>query len=269
MNFELRNIFLGLSVMVLTACEVIPENQQWIPVGMTSSDRTTLIVEFSGLACNNCPKAAETAHDLLEYYGEQLVVVEMHPASNSLTQAAKPEWDYTCPEADEYYTAWNIPSLPGGVINMAPINNAYNIAHEEWGTACMNASTISSPVTITQHVEKNTTNKLQLETTIKNLSNELQDLKYIAWVTEDSIVGPQVMPNRTTNKNYVHNHILRGAITPIWGQALQVQPADSATISLTYTLPEKVVPHNCNIVGIITKNGEAIQVNEYKLKNIK
>ena len=264
-------IFLVCSVSILTmlgACEVIPKENLLIPVNTEDSNRTSLIVEFSGLNCNNCPNAATMAHDLQEYYGEKLVIVEMHPASNSLTQAGRPEWDYTCPEADEYYIAWKIPSLPGGVINMHPTKESYNVAYQEWGTACMNAAKMLSPVTITQQVQKDSTNSLQIEATIRNLSYDLLKLKYIAWLTEDSIIGPQKMPNNKINTEYLHNHILRDAITSTWGQSIELEAGDSTTVSLNYPLPAKVVPKNCNIVGIVLKDNEAIQVNEYKLKNI-
>jgi hypothetical protein len=49
---------------------------------------------------------------------------------------------------------------------------------------------------------------------------------------------------------------------------MEVDAENSTTISLSYALPEKVIAKNCNIVGIVMKNGEAIQVNEYKLNKI-
>jgi hypothetical protein len=76
------------------------------------------------------------------------------------------------------------------------------------------------------------------------------------------------MPNKKTNKEYVHNHILRDAITSTWGTPITVAVGESTDIALTYTLPENVVANNCNIVGVLMKAGTAIQVNEYKLKNI-
>lgn len=254
------------SVLLLTilvvACEVIPENDRLIPIEMEEADRTTLIVEFSGLQCNNCPNAATMAHELQEYYGEKLVVVEMHPASNSLTQAGRPEWDYTCPESDEYYKHWQVPFLPYGVINMSQ-----SAEYQTWGTACQHSAKMIAPVNLTHAVHADAST-LQIEATIENLSYDIMSLEYIAWLTEDSIVGPQVMPNKKTNKEYVHNHILRDAITDVWGQSVQVAVGSSTTISLRYTLPEHVVAKNCNIVGVVMKDGTAIQVDEYKLKYI-
>ena len=247
---------------LLTACEVIPENDQFIPVEMEETNRTTLIVEFSGLQCNNCPNAATTAHDLQEYYGDKLVVVEMHPASNTLTQAARPEWDYTCPESDEYYKHWEIPFLPFGVVNMSQKEE-----YQTWGTACQQSAMMLSPVTLTQAIQVDSCN-IQIVATIENLSYDGLSLEYIAWLTEDSIIGPQIMPNKKTNREYVHNHILRDAITSTWGTPTTVESGESSSISLNYTLPNNVVAKNCNIVGVVMKDGTAIQVNEYKLKNI-
>lgn len=247
---------------LLTACEVIPENDRLIPVEIEETNRTTLIVEFSGLQCNNCPNAATTAHDLQEYYGDKLVVVEMHPASNTLTQAARPEWDYTCPESDEYYKHWEIPFLPFGVVNMSQKEE-----YQTWGTACQQSAMMLSPVTLTQAIQVDSSN-IQIVATIENLSYDGLSLEYIAWLTEDSIIGPQIMPNKKTNREYVHNHILRDAITSTWGTPTTVESGESSSISLNYTLPNNVVAKNCNIVGVVMKDGTAIQVNEYELKNI-
>lgn len=259
----LRFIYHILTIVILTACEVISESDQKIPIEMEETNRTTLIVEFSGLKCNNCPLAAEEAHNLLAMYGEKLVVVEMHPASNSLTNGGN-KWDYTCPSADEYYKHWQIPFLPYGVINMSQ-----QTEYQEWGSAYQQASKMVSPITLIQQVQIDSTNTLQIEASINNLSYQHLDVQYIAWLTEDSIVGGQLMPDgKTQKKDYVHNHILRDAITDIWGMPIEVSAETSTTIPLTYPLPKKVIAKNCNIVGIVMKNGEAIQVNEYKLNKI-
>ena len=62
-----------------------------------------LVEKYTGPKCVNCPTAAEEAHSLLTEYPDNLVVVAMHPADNHFTQTGKPEYDYTCPEANDYY----------------------------------------------------------------------------------------------------------------------------------------------------------------------
>ena len=259
-----------LLTILLTTCEVIPENERLIPIETESSNRTTLIVEFSGLKCNNCPLAAEEAHNLLSLYGNKLVVVEMHPASNKLTEA-KPEYDYTCAASDLYYQHFggdNTTPLPIGVVNMTKTDGDYFVKYQLWGSACIASSKITSPVTIAQAVDVSS-NELHINATISNISTDMIDVQYIAWLTEDKIIGPQMMPEGTANPTYEHNHVLRDAITDEWGTALQINGKETETLSMTYTLPTHVNIENCNVVGIVMKDNVAIQVNEYKLKNIK
>ena len=271
MNFELRNTAIGLTSLLLAACQVIPEEERLIPVEQEETNRTTLLVEFSGLRCSNCPLAAEEAHNLLSMYGENFVVVEMHPASNTLTQAAA-QYDYTCPASDTYYIHCGGTSstpLPTGVMNLARTDADYFVDYLSWGAAYSQSAKKMSPVRLTHTVQMDTTNNsLEIEANIFNLSLEAFDVQYIAWLTEDSIVGMQMMPNGKTRKDYVHNHVLRDAITDVWGMPLEIPIDGSKSISLSYTLPEKVNPANCNIVGIVMKDGEVIQAQEYKLKDI-
>ena len=89
MKTNWKYITLVLSIALLVACEVIPEGERLIPVETEETNRKILLVEFSGVKCNNCPIAAEEGHKLQHLYGEKLVIVEMHPASNALTNGGK------------------------------------------------------------------------------------------------------------------------------------------------------------------------------------
>lgn len=267
MNFTLKNIAIGFVSILLVACEIIPEGERLLPIELEKSNRTTLLVEFSGLKCNNCPLAAEEAHNLLSLYGDKLVVVEMHPASNPLT-AAKAEYDYTCAASDFYYNYFggnNTTPLPVGVVNMSKTNDVFFVKYQEWGAAYSIAAKMASPVAITPKINTKE-NQLHIEATIDNLSANALDIQYIAWLTEDNIVGLQMMPDGKPVSDYVHNHILRGAITEEWGTAVQIDGNASTTLTLTYTIPENVKTENCNVVSIIMKDNMAIQANEYKLK---
>ena len=68
-----------------------------------------------------------------------------------------------------------------------------------------------------------------------------------------------------TDKNYAHNHLLRASITPIWGDVLPIEAHMTKQAVYEYTLPEKVVKENCNIVAIVSINGEVVQVQETKI----
>ena len=60
------------AALALSACEVIPENEQIVevftPADTSQYKRASLLVEFSGWRCMNCPNAAAVAHELQEQY---------------------------------------------------------------------------------------------------------------------------------------------------------------------------------------------------------
>lgn len=263
-------IYIIGTILLATSCQVIPEDERLLPIDLEQSNRTTLLVEFSALQCVNCPLAAEEAHNMITLHQDRLVVVEMHPASNKLT-AAKPEWDYTCEEADIYYTHFggtNSTPFPTGVINFAKVKDEYFLSHSLWEAAYTAAAAIPSYVDITLDVTTDDgAHSIEIESTITNLATIDVEVQYILWLTEDSIVGPQLMPDGALNQNYSHNHMLRDAITDVWGTPLHLAANQSNSQIDTYIMPEKVNPINCNVVAIVLKNNEVIQAKEYKLKN--
>lgn len=246
-------------VLGLAACQVIPENDRLLPVETLETERTSLLIDFSAVSCVNCPDAAEEAHKLLEQYGDQLVVIEAHPASNPLTFS--PDYDYTCPAADSLYIAFGGNSttpLPTGVVNMKlQSDGKYMTAYSSWGSAIFAANNDTTITPINMELAISEKNDVQLS--ILNLSETTLQVNAYMWLTEDSIIGVQLMPNNSINEAYVRNHLLRDNILPNSGKTLTIEPYNKNNISIPYTLPQKVVAEHCHIVAAIVANGEVIQ----------
>lgn len=260
---------------LLTACEVIPAGEReeiiFTPTDPNAVKRTSLLIEYSGWLCVNCPTAAEEAHHLKEQYGENLVVIVMHPESNPNTRHNnKPALDYTCPEADSIYTMMggtNTTPFPTGSVNMLKNDTkGYFSDYDNWGTLISQAYAAPKPVILSHDAYGYTDSRyIWMAVDITNLDSLPIDATLHVWLTEDSIVGSQKKPEGT-DKNYVHNHLMRASITPIWGEALPIDAHMTQQVVYEYTLPDKVVKENCNIVSIISVNGEVIQAHETKIK---
>ena len=197
----------------LTSCEVIPESEQLIPVQIpdTSAHRHVLL-EFTGFRCVNCPAAAETAANLQHLYGDKLIVIALHPASNPFTQGA---YDYTCPEADSIYQfLGGLPttSFPTGSIDMRLFDDSYFVSPADWAT------------------------KLN---TLHHTPSTIHHTSY--WLVEDSICGPQAMPDGTVNMQYYHRHVLR---------AIAQQPFTA--------LPTQYDPAHCSVVTVYSDSDKQI-----------
>ncbi|MBR5573421.1 MAG: Omp28 family outer membrane lipoprotein [Paludibacteraceae bacterium] len=273
-----------VAVAMLTACEVIPEDERdfevFIPRDTTTNDstqtlpvtvkRSSLLIEYSGWMCVNCPTAAEVAHQLKEQYGEQLVVVVMHPESNPNTRHNnKPALNYTCPEADSIYIMMggtSTTAFPTGNINLFKHDTkSYFTDYSMWGKYISQAYSNPKPVIINQEVKGTAESKdINIVVDITNLDITAIEATLQVWLTEDNVIGSQKKPEGT-DKNYVHNHLMRASISPIWGEVLSIDAQMTEQVVYEYTLPDKVVKENCNIVAIVSVNGEVVQAKETRI----
>ena len=234
-------IYILLFVIALFAsCDVIHEQDRFIPVAEETGTASILLVEFTGVGCVNCPNAAAEAHRLKSSYGNRLVVVEMHPSDNPFT-AAKPEYDYTSAAADKYYRMYGGTAstpLPTGVVNGAEYDGAFFTDFRLWGSAIAEAAAVHTNVTLSLSVSHNG-NDISVEI---NAANSPDGAMLLVWLIEDSLIGPQLMPDGTTNMSYVHNHVLREEIYS--GYA-------ATDYTFDYTIPSRYNASQCSIAAVL------------------
>ena len=270
MKINWKYMTMVLAVGLLAACEIIPDGERedviFTPTDPSAVKRTSLLIEYSGWQCVNCPTAAEEAHRLKELYGEELVVVVMHPESNPNTRHNnKPALNYTCPEADSIYIMMggtNTTPFPTGNVNMVKDETkGYFNDYDKWATLVSQAYANPKPVLLSQEIDKIDTNMVFIAVDITNLDSVAIDATLQVWLTEDGVIGSQKKPEGT-DKEYAHNHLLRASISPIWGEKLLIDASMTQQIVYEYTLPEKVKKENCNIVAVVSVDGEVIQANQ-------
>ena len=263
-----------LLTMLFVACEVIPAGEReeviFTPTAPDAVKRSSLLIEYSGWQCVNCPTAAEEAHRLKELYGEDLVVVVMHPESNPNTRHNnKPALNYTCPEADSVYLMMggtNTTPFPTGNVNMVQdMSKGYFQDFDKWGTLVSQAYASPKPILLSQEVRGSADSRdIWMAMDITNLDTKVIEATLQVWLTEDSVMGSQKKPEGT-DKNYAHNHLMRASISPLWGETLPIDAHITQQVVYEYTLPDKVVKENCNIVAIVSVNGEVVQAKETRI----
>ena len=274
MKIDWKHIYIVLAAVLLAACEVIPVGEReeviFTPTDPSAVVRSSLLIEYSGWQCVNCPTAAEEAHRLQELYGENLVVVVMHPESNPNTRHNnKPALNYTCPEADSIYIMMggtNTTPFPTGNVNMVkePTKGYFN-DYDQWATLVSQAYAAPKPMLLS--VEANgyaDSRDVWMAVDMTNLDSKAAEVTLQVWLTEDSVIGSQKKPEGT-DKEYAHNHLLRASITPIKGESMVIDAHMTHQIVYEYTLPDKVVKENCNIVAIVSVNGEVVQAKETRI----
>ena len=261
------------AALALSACEVIPENEQIVevftPADTSQYKRASLLVEFSGWRCMNCPNAAAVAHELQEQYGEELVVVVMHPESNPNTRYGNNQAvNFTCPEADSVYIhmgGTNATPFPTGNINYHMQDNSYFSSSDTWATQV--SQYYGGSTIIMQQSVYCDAKDVTIDVELYHLGSSSQlDATLQIWLTEDGIVGKQIMPDGKTNNEYTHNHLLRASVLPsVWGEAHVLPNLTPKNFTYHYTLPDKVVAENCHIVSVLSVGGIVVQTKETKI----
>ena len=214
----IKHIVMALALL-LAGCQVIPEDRQLLPLPSAKPVSNALLVEFTGFLCVNCPTAAEEAHSLLTEYPDNLIVVAMHPADNHFTQTGKPEYDYTCPEANEYYRYFGgtaVTPFPTGIVDM----QQGWLEYPSWGTMVrMSVQDKKSGhliVNITDINEQQRSFHVSASVFVDEPADEWIDkemqIEVMLWLVADSVSGAQMMPDGSTNLSYTHRHMLRASL---------------------------------------------------------
>ncbi len=243
---------IGLLVCVLAGCEVIPPEERLVPVAGGNS-RPALLVEFTGINCVNCPQAEATATQIEESMEQgAVVVVAMHPASNPFTKAAAP-YDYTCEEADVYYRYCGGDAqtpFPAGSINLkAEANGTFFIDYMQWAKTLSMIQAL--PRLRTTHEQLND----EIAVHIHSLSQAQDTVNLITWLLEDSVQGPQRLEDGSLSTQYYHRHMLRQALSPVWGDTITLEPYEVKKV--TYTLPRSKRTHY-SVVSALWQHKEIV-----------
>lgn len=239
--------------------------------------KRVLLEDYTGHICVNCPSAAIIAHNLKVANGDNLVLLAVHAGF-----FAKPTTggDFTYDFRSEAGTAWDdffkvgLVGNPNGMINRLGFSqNTHIKSPPAWGAAVSNAL-LTEPLLDLQMINEYDSTERKLCTHIKTsfISSLDKNLKLIVVLTESGIVKPQKNndPNSGVTPviiDYVHNHVLRTAITTTWGSTIATKGTanpESVVNSYKYILKDEYVPENCSVVAFVydDETKEILQVVE-------
>lgn len=242
--------------------------------------------DFTGHTCGNCPFAAAEAKKLEKDYTGRLVVMAIHcgffARPNLSPTATKFTADFRTPVGDaiDAKAGASAAGLPKGTIQRKGFSSSKMslLGHTEWNARI--AQLLGQPSNgagVALNPKYNAANRLvRLYSTISFQKAYSGRLKVAAYLVEDSIVSWQKFyptPGVTEDiPDYLHNHTLRGALSPVSGKddlSPDASIAANSTFNVEWTavLPNVVNAKNCHIIFIVTRsdNDEVIQVEEVKL----
>lgn len=226
--------------------------------------KRVFLEDYTGHQCGNCPRAAEIAKTLSGQYNDRLVVLAVHVGFFADTKPGDFSYDFTTPignALNAYYGVDNF-GLPQGMVDrLIPTGDSSPvITQTAWSTIVANEATKQpiAQIAITPLFKESSRN-LQTKVSVKWVQNVSGKHKLALYLAEDSIIKPQKdysLPAPGVIPNYVHRHVLRDAITDVWGISLgEGAKAAGSTQSFYFGLANPLNASfdakHCHLVAII------------------
>jgi hypothetical protein len=250
-------LLVGLS-FAFAACDEIPadeylKNTDNGPDGYVGTGHKVLLEEFTGVKCNNCPAATKRAKDLQNIYGhDNLVLLGIHAGNLATTDAEHPK-AFNTPEGDELFNFFQLFGVPVGFVNRVDYNDGTVIKGDgSWGTLVAE-ELLRLPVSTIQMEEDsyNTgTRELTVSGDVTSTGTLPANISLCLYVSEDGIVSPQTLGDKSVKVDYVHNHVFRGSLSGTYGVPINLS-SGAASFAESVILPEDAVKANCDIIAFI------------------
>ena len=249
-----------LLVTTLVACDPVDEANRLIYVKPVSASRNVLIEDFTGQRCVNCPTATlEIERLMAQYGGDTVIAVGIHSGPFAKSVKGVPYSLYTA-EGDEYFNYWKVESQPKGVVDRLGTSD-----YPSWGTIVRDELSKTAPLVLQVNVSCDVNSRQMTVTAICQGTDGNTQGKLQLWVIEDGITAFQYMPDGSTNREYVHNHVFRASVNGTWGTDINVVEGAVNTTYFDCTLDEAWVPENLWVVGFVYNNHGVCQATKVKV----
>jgi len=285
MNKAIKTVFL-LVFATLAGCDKV-EGPYGSPIATNGGGDTTvqiirkvLVEDFTGHTCGNCPRAAESLHQIEELYGNQIVSVAVHAGFFAAPSGTHYSSDYRTQvgnDLDQFFGN-SAAGLPNGLINRNMFGGTSAITqHTDWASKASTLINLPPEAFMTISPSYNTASRLlTIDVNTKILQNINESLSIVYYLTEDSIQSPQKdysLPDPSSIDNYYHRHMLRGSMNGAWGNTLgdgtTYSQNQEISTSSSFTIPAGWNPNKVSVVALIyrTASKESVQVEEKKIIN--
>jgi thiol-disulfide isomerase/thioredoxin len=268
---KISKILLLISVILMSfiACDKIEE--PFIEeIEKPDTNKKVLLEDYTGQRCVNCPAAHEIAHQLQEAYGEEnLIIVAAHTGFFADPVGEPFDYDFRTDAGNAYASYFNVQTYPTGMVDRVNSGGNYLIDKDGWGTQVA-AQFEETPIVNIDIQPEVSGNQVSGKINLFFLESLSAQANIQIWITEDSIVSPQVIPGGVDDE-YVHMHVLRGSLNGDWGNALPAatyNADDEISIDIpTYNFGNDWETEHLSIVAFVYDEAtkKVIQVDKKKL----
>lgn len=175
--------------------------------------------KYTGVKCNNCPKADTAISMTLKKYDGKLIAVSIHDSS-AFCKPYEGQADMRSNDGNTWSTYFGMltKNKPNAMLSRAKSDSDWLTFDPKSGFDNQVDAEIGTPAKVALAVDSKLDNdKIAINVHLEYLENVSDELTVTLFLMEDGIVAEQSIAGKPNDPNYVHNHILRDVITDIWG----------------------------------------------------
>lgn len=245
-----------LNRLPVIICLLIAPSFGWSQDVSTQIEKKAVLVEnFTGINCGYCSHGHTIVHNLLVSQPGNIYSIAIHAGDFAAPSSGQP--DFRVPEGTTINNEFGISSYPSGCISRTTIEGKMVLDRGAWTKSSKLIHSEDAPVNLhLSSVYNGATQELSVTVEGYYTMPVEDDVQYlsVAYV-ENNISGPQ----SGGSSNYVHMHMLRGFISPVWGDAIEApQQGAYFTKEYAFTIPEsinniEVKPENIEVIAFVSR----------------
>lgn len=215
--------------------------------------RKALLEEFTGIHCGYCPQGHAIGNRLVAAQPDSMFVINVHTGPYADPGGDEP--DFRTDFGDSMRDEFGMSGYPCGTVNRHAFEAGGSIitSRSVWAQNCKTIRSEDALVNLWMSSRFDGATR-RLSVTVEGYytasSAQTENRLNVAW-TQTNILGPQL--GAAMGDEYVHRHVLRGYLTPDWGEVL------TQTTQGTYFIREYACTLPEDLKGVAVK-AEDIQL---------
>jgi len=228
MGMKVFSILAVSAVVFFTSCEEEPPvikftekpllDTTYYGSAPAAQQKKVLLSDITGVRCNNCPRAAETAKKIYTDNNGRVELIALYPNAGTLTFPWADNDTLNTTDADQLIGV-KPSSLPKGMVDNVESNGNVLIDELGWNLAVTQRLAVQTPVNIelsAKWISSEDRGRIEIKAIANQVFNS--GTSWVIAILEDEIIGKQSDARvGGENEDYEHNHVLRKVIGSPFG----------------------------------------------------
>lgn len=264
-----RTIFAFVSIFLASQ---ITFAQEPLYVSTIPSNANLVIEDFTGFKCPNCPDAHSKINQIARQFPDRIFPINVHAgsfASPSGVPSGAQSYDFRTPQGDALVQFMPPGGYPAATFNRDSISKTYRNLWGEYATAHLNTFSYLNVggIVFIDTVKR----KIEVEIEVLYTGDPDTTCNFLTVaLLQDNIVAYQSGTVLNTeqeiekDKAYNHMHVLRGYLTPTWGDKIEdISKGSLYTFKYAKTYAKKIkdIPldlQNVEVIAFVAKSKKDI-----------